>query len=82
MPFDQSKVGLSGLSSVSCQSFSVIASKASPDNWRASAVQKWHVIKLEWLSRDNLSRPPFALVTYRHVKNLFTNLLERITEAK
>ena len=25
--------------------------------------------KLEWLSRDNLSSPPFALVTYRHVKN-------------
>ena len=25
--------------------------------------------KLEWLSRDNLSSPPFALVNYRHVKN-------------
>ena len=26
-------------------------------------------LNLEWLSRDNLSSPPFALVAYRHVKN-------------
>ena len=26
-------------------------------------------LQLEWLSRDNLLSPPFALVTYRHVKN-------------
>ena len=25
--------------------------------------------KLKWLSMDNLSSPPFALVTYRHVEN-------------
>ena len=26
-------------------------------------------LKLEWLSRDNLSSPLIALVTYGHVKN-------------
>ena len=26
-------------------------------------------IKLEWLSKDNLSSPPLALVIYRQVKN-------------
>ena len=25
--------------------------------------------KLEWLSRDNLSSPPFAVMTYKHMKN-------------
>ena len=33
--------------------------------------------ELEWLSRDNLSSPLFALVIYRHVKNWFTHLLDR-----
>ena len=34
--------------------------------------EAYHVVneaKLEWLSRDNLSSPPFSFVTYRHVKN-------------
>ena len=26
------------------------------------------LVTLEWLPRDNLSSPPFALVTYRHVE--------------
>ena len=33
--------------------------------------------QLEWLSRDNLSIPPFALVTYKHLQNLFTHLSDR-----
>ena len=33
--------------------------------------------KLKWLSRDNLSSQLFALVTYRHMKNWFTHLLDR-----
>ena len=32
---------------------------------------------LEWFSRDNLLSLPFALVTYRHVKNWFTHLRDR-----
>ena len=34
--------------------------------------------RILWLSRDNLSSPLFALVIYRHVKNRFTHLLDRI----
>ena len=36
-------------------------------DFRDSLVSLLH--KLEWLSRDNLSSPPFAYVTYRNVKN-------------
>ena len=32
-------------------------------------IENYTVTQGEWLSRDNLSSPPFALVTYRHVKN-------------
>ena len=34
-------------------------------------------LKLEWLSRDNMSSSLFALVSYRHVKNSLTHLLHR-----
>ena len=41
-------------------------------------INEWRIhIRPEWLSRNNLSSPLFARVTYRHVKNWFTHLLDR-----
>ena len=54
-------------------------SKLSRSVWKNSnySICCLHLMILEWLSRDNLSSPLFASVTYRHVKNWVTHSLDR-----